>query len=220
MQIYLDKYFSFSLQLNIGLLFLLSYLIAFSILVISIKNPIHSILILIGVFFLGSIYLFLVYMEYFALLFLTVYVGAIVVLFLFMIMMLDIKMVNVIQKYNFKDIYSFRHFIGFFFFFEILYLLHQNFTSLDFQKDVTISFHLLEKNLYVDYANLLQRSTHLRGFGILLYTEYKLALLLATFLLLLAMIGSIAMLMEDAYPHKVKTQNPNSQSLKFSSIKK
>ena len=78
----------------------------------------------------------------------------------------------------------------------------------------------MEKNLYLNYANLLQRSNHLRGFGILLYTEYKLALILATFLLLLAMIGSISMLMEDAYPHKIKSQNPNSQALKHSLIKK
>ena len=64
-------------------------------LVIGVQNPIHSILLLIRVFFLGTLLLFFLQREYYARLFLIVYVGAIVVLFLFIIRRLELKRVNV-----------------------------------------------------------------------------------------------------------------------------
>jgi NADH:ubiquinone oxidoreductase subunit 6 (subunit J) len=45
-------------------------------------------------------------LEYFALLFLIVYVGAIVVLFLFIVMMLEVRTFNVAQR--FQDLFSHR----------------------------------------------------------------------------------------------------------------
>jgi len=65
-----------------------------AIFVIAHQNPIHSILMLILVFFLGTVLLLILKLEYYGLLFLIVYVGAIVVLFLFIVMMLDIKMLK------------------------------------------------------------------------------------------------------------------------------
>lgn len=62
-----------------------------SILIVASTNPIHSILILILVFLVGSLFLFLLKVEYLALLQLIVYVGAIVVSFLFIVMMLGIN---------------------------------------------------------------------------------------------------------------------------------
>ena len=62
-------------------------LFACATLVIGVHNPIHSILLLIAVFALGSILLISLNIEFFAIVFLIVYVGAIVVLFLFIIMM-------------------------------------------------------------------------------------------------------------------------------------
>lgn len=99
--------------------FIISFLFGASTLVIGVKNPIHSILILILVFFLGSTLLFLLCMEYFALLFLIVYVGAIVVLFLFIVMMLEIKMVNSSER--FIDLFSFKNIILVFLVLEILF---------------------------------------------------------------------------------------------------
>ena len=98
--------------------FILSFIFGASTLVIGVKNPIHSILILILVFFLGSVLLFFLCMEYFALLFLIVYVGAIVVLFLFIVMMLEIKMVNSSER--FSDLLSFKNLILLFLVLEVL----------------------------------------------------------------------------------------------------
>jgi NADH-quinone oxidoreductase subunit J len=86
--------------------FISAFLFGASSFVIGISNPIHSILLLIFIFFLGSLLLFVLQLEYFALLFLIVYVGAIVVLFLFIVMMLEIRTLNVAQK--FQDLFSYR----------------------------------------------------------------------------------------------------------------
>jgi NADH:ubiquinone oxidoreductase subunit 6 (subunit J) len=65
-----------------------SFFVVFSI------NPIHSILFLILVFFNISGILILLGLEYFALIFIIIYVGAISVLFLFIIMMLNIRIIE------------------------------------------------------------------------------------------------------------------------------
>jgi NADH:ubiquinone oxidoreductase subunit 6 (subunit J) len=61
---------------------------------ISSPNSIHSILNLINTFFAGTIFIVILKLIFFALVFLAVYLGAIIVLFLFIVMMLDIKATN------------------------------------------------------------------------------------------------------------------------------
>jgi NADH:ubiquinone oxidoreductase subunit 6 (subunit J) len=87
---------------------LCSIILGSTLFVIGVQNPIHSILLLIIVFGLGSIMLFYLNLEFFGLAFLIVYIGAIVILFLFIIMMLDIKMLNTgreeINFFSFKSL--------------------------------------------------------------------------------------------------------------------
>jgi NADH-quinone oxidoreductase subunit J len=59
--------------------------------VIASKNPIHSVVFLILVFCNATGLLLLLKLEYLAMMFLIIYVGAIAVLFLFVVMMLNIK---------------------------------------------------------------------------------------------------------------------------------
>ncbi len=100
------------------------------VLVIGVQNPIHSILLLIRVFFLGTLLLFFLQREYFARLFLIVYVGAIVVLFLFIIRRLELKRVHVSRRL--RDLFSYRHIILGFFIVEVLFLTSQNFFDLQY----------------------------------------------------------------------------------------
>ena len=65
-----------------------------SFMVIASKNPIHSILYLILVFCNVTFVLILLGIEFIAITFLIVYVGAIAVLFLFVVMMLNIKIIE------------------------------------------------------------------------------------------------------------------------------
>ena len=67
------------------LTFISAFRIATCLLVVAVQNPVHSLLLLIRVFLRGTLLLFSLQRDYFAILFLIVYVGAIVVLFLFVI---------------------------------------------------------------------------------------------------------------------------------------
>lgn len=123
-------------------------------LVIGVQNPIHSILLLIRVFFLGTLLLFFLQMEYYARLFLIVYVGAIVVLFLFIIRMLELKRVNVARRL--RDLFAFRHVILGFFLLEVLFLVSLEFFDLGaflytgLTPEVKSSFAFIEGNAYLD----------------------------------------------------------------------
>ena len=66
---------------NYGLFIIFSIILASGTLMIITDNPIHAILFLIAIFFNGSILFFLLNFEFFALIFLIIYVGAIIVLF-------------------------------------------------------------------------------------------------------------------------------------------
>ena len=70
------------------------FIIICSILVIIAKNPVHSILYLILVFCASSLLLVSIGSEFLGIIFIVVYVGAIAVLFLFVIMMLNIKIIE------------------------------------------------------------------------------------------------------------------------------
>src|SRR6201996_2883975 len=59
-------------------------------LVISAKNPVHSVLFLIAAFFSAAGLFVLLGAEFLAMLLVVVYVGAVAVLFLFVVMMLDV----------------------------------------------------------------------------------------------------------------------------------
>lgn len=187
-----------------------------STLVIGITNPIHSILILIFVFFLGSVFLFILQLEYFALLFLIVYVGAIVVLFLFIVMMLEIRTFSVAQHFN--DLFYYRSWILLFFVLEVLFFIIQigvDISPFILQVNEQHALTCLKEiNLNVDYSMLLQKTEHLRGIGGVLFTENKLAIILAAMLLLLSMIGSIVMTLGSASFTNLRIQEANVQSLR------
>ena len=65
------------------------------VMVIRARNPVHSVLFLIVVFCSSSGLLMLLGLDFFAMVFLVVYVGAIAVLFLFVVMMLNIKLAEI-----------------------------------------------------------------------------------------------------------------------------
>jgi NADH-quinone oxidoreductase subunit J len=74
-------------------------LIASSIMVIGSKNPVHSVLFLILAFFNAAGLFVLLGAEFLAMILVVVYVGAVAVLFLFVVMMLDIDFVEMRQGF-------------------------------------------------------------------------------------------------------------------------
>lgn len=75
-------------------------LITSSILVIAARNPVHSVLFLILSFFNAAGLFILLGAEFLAFILVIVYVGAVAVLFLFVVMMLDINFQQVRQGFN------------------------------------------------------------------------------------------------------------------------
>lgn len=180
---------------------------------IGVSNPIHSILVLIAVFIMGSTILYVLNVEYFAILFLVVYVGAIVVLFLFIVMMLDLKLTN--ESDRFRDIFSFRHIIIPIILIEIFAIIAQETTKLYwiFPNDLD-NLYFAETNVYTNFSKLLQETDQLKGIGGVLFTEYKVGIFIVALLLFLSMIGSILLTLESTSRFKLKEQNPNIQALK------
>ena len=82
------------------------------------QNSIHSVLFLVLSFVSSSSLLFLLECEYISLIFIIIYVGAIAVLFLFVVMMLDVK--TVYSTKDFLKYFPFGSFIGIVFLIEIL----------------------------------------------------------------------------------------------------
>ena len=78
--------------------FLESFLILSAIMVISTTNAIYSIFFLILVFCNATFLLLLLNAEFLALTIILVYIGAVSVLFLFVVMMLDIKQIDKKEK--------------------------------------------------------------------------------------------------------------------------
>ena len=74
---------------------------------ILLKNPIHSVLFLILVFFNSSILFLFNNAEFLAMILLIVYIGAVAVLFLFVIMMLDINITKLRLSFlNYLPLYT------------------------------------------------------------------------------------------------------------------
>ena len=91
------------------------------IMVIRARNPVHSVLFLIFVFCNVAGLLILLGLDFFAMIFLVVYVGAIAVLFLFVVMMLNIKLVEINE--NILRYLPIGGLIGLIFLFEIFLIV-------------------------------------------------------------------------------------------------
>lgn len=172
----------------------LSFLLVFSaILVISAQNPVHSVFFLVLVFFTSAFLLFLLEVEFVSLLFVLVYVGAIAVLFLFVVMMLDIK----ITKYD-KDLLFYipiGGFLGVIFFLEVFLSLQENLVPF---------LPSSGREIYTDWFSIIDSMTNLDVLGQILYTYYFFYFLIAGIILLLAMVGAIVLTLN--FTQKAKHQ--------------
>lgn len=136
--------------------------------VISAINPIHSVFGLILAFMNVSFILLMLEVEFLAFLFLVVYIGAIAILFLFVIMMLDIRLVEIFE--NTTRYLPIGFFIGIIFIIELSIIIDE------------------EKG----YLNLINEEfTSIQWLGNLLYTEGFYYFIISSIILLVSMIGAI-----------------------------
>uniref|UniRef100_UPI0031F35B54 NADH dehydrogenase subunit 6 n=1 Tax=Zygnema cf. cylindricum TaxID=3142258 RepID=UPI0031F35B54 len=156
-------------------------------LVIRAKNPVHSVLFLILVFCNTSGLLVLLGLDLFAMILLVVYVGAIAVLFLFVVMMLNIKIAEIHE--NVLRYLPVGGIIGLIFLFEICLIVDNDYIPILPTKLSTTYL------TYTAYAGKIQSWTNIESVGNLLYTTYYILFLLASLILLVAMIGAIVLTM-------------------------
>ena len=235
-----------------------SLALASAAMVLRARNPVHAVLYLVLTFCQAAGLLVLLGLDFFAMLFLIVYVGAIAVLFLFVIMMLNVKVTEIHD--NTSRFLPFAGILGVLFFGQLFLIFASEFPALDYAgvvQDFTVhkdSFHLVDHNkgllrsfpfefmcrgllqwcfgeltwgqLQADWFQCMQEIQHLhmsahtsalpvegqtslvfpeykdwmttlhtlssvQAVGTVLYTEYILFFLLASLILLVAMIGAI-----------------------------
>jgi NADH-quinone oxidoreductase subunit J len=169
---------------NLIFLIFLIFLILCSILAISTKNIIYSILYLI-LSFLSVVFLFfLLECDFMAFIFLLIYVGAIAILFLFSIMLLNIKISN--SKEDFFKFYPVGIFFGIIlfleFFFNLICRLKKN--SVFFENYNIYYFNWFEN---------IENCSNVENFGLVLYSYFFIHLLIVGFILLLAILGTVVL---------------------------
>ena len=160
-----------------------SILLLSSLMVISTKNPVHSVLFLILAFLNAAGIFVILHAEFLAMILIIVYVGAVAVLFLFVVMMLDFK--TSLEKDNILQYMPIGLLIGLVFIAELVIVLIN--TRLDLS-----NIQILTNPL----GNFMDQS-NTQAIGSILYTNYVLYFQLSGVILLVAMVGSIVLTLRD-----------------------
>ena len=170
------------------------------------KNPLNSIISLILVFINAVIILLAYEADFLAMIFLIVYIGAIAVLFLFVVYMLNIKILE-LQKLNSKYI------LGLFFGFIFLLISFKFYSFLSFSNDSINTYSNIWVSEFKSYdyeLNWLSYSLFFIGdnlflISLILYNHYYIVLMVLGLILLVAMIGSIILTSQKTV--NIKEQN-------------
>lgn len=166
-------------------------LIFSSLLVVMGRNPVHSVLFLILAFFNAAGLFLLAQAEFLAMMLVIVYVGAVAVLFLFVVMMLDINLRSLtkgVAKYGIIG-----GLLGGILFTEMLIAAIMWFSS-------------PQTPLHIKIASLSQeKTTNAHALGHVIYTHYLLIFQAAGIILLVAMIGAIVLTLR----HRIGVRRQN-----------
>jgi len=141
--------------------------------VILASNPIHSLIFLILTFFGSACILILFQIDFLALIFIVIYVGAIAILFLYVVMMLNVKF-NILENNSLNPL---TFCLGFMFF-SFFYI----FFSQTFNYEETKPFH---------YENHFDILNNIDSLGQFLFNYFLSCFLVAGLILLIAVIGAI-----------------------------
>jgi len=167
-----------------GLQAIFFYLFAFvavasAFMVISAKNPVHSVLFLILVFFNAAGLFLLTGAEFLAMILLVVYIGAVAVLFLFVVMMLDIDFAEL--RSGVLQYAPIGILIGLIVAAELIVVIGGSVLTTDAARAITMPI-----------PNPAER-TNTAALGDVLYTNYVYFFQIAGLVLLVAMIGAIVL---------------------------
>ncbi len=151
--------------------------IASAVMVISSRNPVHSVLFLILAFFNSAGLFLLLGAEFLAMTLVIVYVGAVAVLFMFVVMMLDINFVELRQ--GFLQYLPIGALVGLILLVELVMVLG--------------SWVIAPEAAASSATPIPSGVTNTHALGAVLYTDYLYLFEAAGMILLVAMIGSIVL---------------------------
>jgi len=166
-----------------------------ALMVISARNPVHSVLFLILSFVNASGLFVLLGAEFLAMILVVVYVGAVAVLFLFVVMMLDINFVKL--REGFLQYLPFGALLGIVLIIELGILF------------LTKSFSENSLSKFVE-SPVMNEVENTKLIGQVLYTNYFYLFQISGLILLVAMVGSITLTLRDR--GQVKRQNISQQN--------
>lgn len=168
------------------LIILMSILIMLSLIIVFSKNTINSILCLILCFVFTAVIFFILNAEFLAYIIIIVYASAISILFIFIIMLLNLRLMEV-YYINFYYI-PLCIFINIFLILVIYLFLLKDFSFFIYNNLI------INNNLsftWLNYLNVYNYKNNLYMIGIVLYNNYYIFVIIAGLILFLAMIGAI-----------------------------
>jgi len=163
------------MSVTTGLFYVLSAVLLFAAFrVITARNPVHAALYLVLTFFQAALIWMLLKAEFLSIALVLVYVGAVMVLFLFVVMMMDVNVENL--RIGFWRHFPLAAFVGVV-------------IALEMAAVLMGGFRIVEDPSVV----LAPGASNTKELGILLFTQYLLPLEVAAAILLVAMIAAIAL---------------------------
>jgi len=196
---------------NILLDFLSLLAILSSVLVITSKNPVIAVIFLISLFINTAVYLILLGIGFVGISYIIIYIGAITVLFLFIIMMLNIRLLDILEIGNeYTKNLPLALLVGSLFIFELFSIIpfssysQNNVSFLNFAIDLVYNISGFLYNNYISSNSLpvvtlisyspdfiISSFTQMQTLGQGLYTYGALWLLISSLILLLSMVSAI-----------------------------
>jgi len=156
-------------------------LVASAATVVSARNPVHSVLFLILAFFNAAALFLIAGAEFLAMTLVIVYVGAVAVLFLFVVMMLDVNFAEL--RSGFQRYLGVGALVGAVLFVELISVLG--------------GWKLAPQAGQLRFAPIVSTISNTEALGELLYTKYVFLFQAAGLVLLVAMIGAIVLTLRD-----------------------
>lgn len=177
---------------NLDLLHIIAILCG--ILVIISKNPIVSVLFLIGLFLAISGYLILTGLNFIGLAYLLVYIGAVSILFLFILMLINVRISELLLE-SINSI-PLAILLGSFF----NYFVNNVLPYMVMNNGLFYNFSVKKKLTNVtsvSWDGYLAENSHITSIGNILYGNYSIWLIITSIILLLAMVGCIVITLKE-----------------------
>lgn len=177
---------------SLDLLYIIAILLG--ILVIISKNPIVSVLFLIGLFLAISGYLILTGLNFIGLAYLLVYIGAVSILFLFILMLINVRISELLTD-SINSIPLAILLGSFFNYFVNNVLPHMIMTN-----NLFYNFSIKKKLTNVtsvSWDGYLAENSHITSIGNILYGNFSIWLIITSIILLLAMVGCIVITLKE-----------------------